>query len=127
MEYCRDRKRISEIRNCGLGTHFDRQTTRNPDRINGDNSRGTQKPTPGSLVPAEKLARRPRSHGGFLGNWQARKTPKNILNRRSQRGIAATTKDAVSADRRIGVSASLQPRGLNEAAERPSGMDNFIL
>jgi hypothetical protein len=28
---------------------------------------------------------------------------------------------------RVGVSASLQARGLNEAAERPSGMDNFIL
>src|SRR5271165_1338324 len=90
MEYCRDRRPISEIRNCGFGTHFDRKTTRNPDRINGDNSCGTQKPTPGSLVPAEKLARRTRSHGGFLGNWQARKTPKNILNRRSQRSRRVT-------------------------------------
>src|SRR5271165_2896799 len=85
MEYCRDKRRISEIRNCGFGTHFDRKTTRNPDRINGDNSCGTQKPTPGSLVPAEKLARRTRSHGGFLGHCRLGKHQKNILNRRSRR------------------------------------------
>src|SRR5208337_1473586 len=78
MEYCRDRRRISEIRNCGLGTHFDRKTTRNPDRINGDNSCGTQKPTPGSLVPAEKLARRTRSHGEFPGHCRLGKHQKTF-------------------------------------------------